>query len=126
MMNSAKSNSDGQFACQADLGNGCQLDVEYSAGHSLWLASGSGIKIVDLWLKSVVGSIDLRIRIQRAGTGVKISVDRGEHDVPWWSPEDVPRLSVSIEGEEAVALAEANHGPELRRSILGRVSLVRY
>jgi hypothetical protein len=79
----------------ADQGSGREVSVECT-GASCWVAAGSGMETVDLWMKAVAGTADLRIKISRTTNGIEVSVDRGDQSPPWWKPGMEPRLQISL------------------------------
>ena len=62
----------------ADTGSGQQADIELAEASVLWAAAGPGIEVADIWMKSVAGIADLRVRIMRLGMALEVSIDRGE------------------------------------------------
>ena len=115
----------GQLNLTVDFGVGRQADVEFSGTDHLWVASGPGFSITDLWLKGGGQLIDLRVRVRRTTTGIDISVDRGDDEMAWWTGESVPRLKIAINLAAGVATASASvgTGQEFQEVLLGETSI---
>lgn len=78
-----------------DLGAGNRVDAEFDAPETLWIALGSGMRKVRLWLKSVSG-VDVRVAIERSLDTITVTLDGGEEGVQWYEPYRAPRLQLSI------------------------------
>jgi hypothetical protein len=94
----------------ADFGGGQQVDVEFPAANTVWLAAGPGIEIADIWMKGVAGVADLRVRVLRLGNVIEVSIDRGKQSTNWWPPEAAPRLRIAVDQTQRVASATASVG----------------
>jgi hypothetical protein len=94
----------------ADFGAGQQADIEIQAPNALWVVAGVGIEIADIFMKSVNGAVDMRVRIMRLGTALEVSVDRGDQNKAWWPDNAVPRLLVVVDPGEGTASARASVG----------------
>jgi hypothetical protein len=110
-----------QVACQVDLGDGRQFDLEFPGDSELWLTTGPGLETVNLWAKTVAPEFDLRIRIVRTQAGIEVIVDRGQQEASWWSPDDCPRLTVAVDpNQNSVSVsARVGHGVNGREALLG-------
>jgi hypothetical protein len=84
-------------ACQAHLGGGLDVEMEVREPGELWIATGLGVDISDVWVKGVGGRADFRVRLRRTQNGFEVHLDRGELKVPWWPPDAAPRLIVALD-----------------------------
>ena len=114
-----------QFACQTDLGGGRRVDVEIGVGNQLWIAAGSGIGVVDLWMKEVGPGLDIRVRVLRSEHGLEVSIDRGEQAAPWWPAGNGPRLMFAIDpiGGNASVTAGIGDDQQFQEILLGTIKL---
>jgi hypothetical protein len=108
-------------AYQAHLGGGLDVEMEVREPGELWIATGPGVGTTDLWVKAVGGKADFRVRLQRTENGFEVLLDRGELQVPWWSPDAAPRLIVTLDGvSETVSITACGTTPESDQSGAGR------
>jgi hypothetical protein len=114
-----------ELAFQVNLGGGRQLEVEYQSDNTLWAVAGPAVKGADLWLKAIVAELHLRIRVLRTDSGLEVSLDRGDQDVPWWPDEQKPRLIVTVEPDQNSLSISAciGVGTGLRQAILGSIPI---
>ena len=96
----------------ADQSSGQQADVELAEANVLWVAAGSGIDVADIWMKSVAGVADLRVRITRNGVVLDVSIDRGEQSAHWWPENGSPALRIVFNPSEGTASAKASAGAD--------------
>jgi hypothetical protein len=117
--------SSGQMNLTFDFGDGRQADIEFGGIDQLWVASGPGFSVTDVWVKNDGELIDLRVRVRRTPTGVDISVDRGDEEKGWWGNESAPRLGISVNVAAGVAAAAASIGMdrEFQEILLGQTTI---
>lgn len=108
-----------------DFGAGRHADVEFGGSDQLWVATGPGFAIADLWLKDVGQSFDLRVRVLRTGTGIDVTVDRGGNGKAWWPDGAAPSLRIAINTAAGVAAAAASAGrdQEVQEVLLGETAV---
>ena len=94
----------------ADTASGQRADIELAADNTLWVAAGAGIEEVDIWMRSVAGVADLRVRILRLGSALEVTIDRGEQSADWWPKDGAPCLLVVFDQARGIALATASAG----------------
>ncbi len=100
----------GQMNLTFDFGDGRQADIEFAGTDRLWVASGSGFSVTDVWIKDSGQLIDLRVRVVRTPTGVEIAVDRGDGEKHWWPNQSAPRLKIAVDVSAGLAGAAASIG----------------
>lgn len=124
-MNNVAIGSSGQIACQIDFGSGRQLDLEFPASDRVWMASGSGIETIDLWVKTILGKLDLRVSVRRTQTGIEVAIDRGHEGGPWWPADGIPRLIVETDPDlkTATVSCQVGLGNDRREALLGTMPL---
>ena len=118
-------NDAGKIACNADLGNGNEVEVDFQETKGLWVAAGPGVDAADLWIKGKDNLPDLRIGISRTLSGIQIIVDRGNQDGDWWSAEAAPRMIVAVDTTLRVAAVVASVGEDstFQEVLLGQTKI---
>jgi len=109
-------------ACQIDFGSGRQAEIEVEPPDNLWIVAGHGIATADLWMKSVGGLFDLRVRVTRSTDGIEIVLDRGEQEAPWCPANISPRLALTVDQKTGIVFILAS-GNQFKNMELGRISL---
>ena len=94
-----------------DFGAGRHADVEFGGLDQLWVATGPGFAVADLWIKDGGGqAIDLRVRVRRTGAGIEVTVDSGSNGKAWWPDGAAPRLRIAFKTAAGVAAVAASVG----------------
>jgi hypothetical protein len=83
----------GKVIFAAEFGGGQRVDVEFPATNGLWVATGSGIEVADIWMNGVAGVADLRVKIMRLGMAIEVLIDRGDQSAKWWPREAAPAVT---------------------------------
>src|ERR1041385_7356331 len=80
---------------QVDLGDGKLVEAELDHA-TLWIALG---RLLDgeVWIKSVAGEQDFRVKLKRNPGGFEVILDRRASAAPWWPEAEAPRLGVRID-----------------------------
>jgi len=80
---------------QVELADDKLIEAEFQNA-VLWLALG---RLIDgeVWVKSVSGHHDFRVKIQRTPGGFEVILDRRASAAPWWPETEAPRFGVRVD-----------------------------
>ncbi len=74
---------DKDVVLSVDRGQGRESNIEISR-EEIWVHSGKGVTVVDVWITPLDGSESLRVHIVPQDSGLAVVVDRGDKDPQWW------------------------------------------
>jgi hypothetical protein len=94
-------------AWQVDLGEGKRVEVELEYSN-LWVALGPPLN-AEVWIKSIAGHVDFRIKVEHTDNGLEIWLDRGPGPSRSW-PEENPRIGVSVDPANHSGVAYVRRG----------------